>query len=171
MPTNVEIKARVGDIDDLRTRARTLAGGEPERLFQEDTYFLVAEGRLKLRAFGDGTGELIYYERDDDSEPAPSTYLISPVSDVPALAAALSAALGVRGIVRKEREVFMVGRTRVHVDIVDGMGTFMELEVVLGPRDSEEDGRAEAERLMEALAVRPEDLLEGSYIDLADAAA
>ncbi len=166
MPTNVEIKARVRDVRDVRRRARAVAAGDPERLRQEDTYFRVPRGRLKLRVFEGGRGELIYYEREDALDPTPSDYLVTPVTDTAALKTLLLRALGVVGVVRKLREVYMVGRTRVHVDEVEALGGFMELEVVLGPGDPEAGGRAEAERLMRELAVEPADLVSGSYIDL-----
>ena len=43
----------------------------------------------------------------------------------------LGKALGVKGRVKKTRLLYMVGQTRVHVDEVEGLGNFMELEVSL----------------------------------------
>jgi len=171
MPVNVEIKARVKDVAALRERVQALAEQDPELLRQEDTFFCTRAGRLKLRVFDGGRGELIYYERDDNCGPVPSTYLVSPVEDVSGLRESLASLLGVRGIVRKEREYFRLGRTRVHIDQVESLGAFLELEVVLAAGESAEAGRAEALALMEALSVRSEDLLSAAYIDLVESRA
>ncbi len=82
------------------------------------------------------------------------------------LDSALSGALGERGRVIKTRRLFMVGRTRIHLDDVEGLGCFMELEVVLDDGEDPAAGDAEAARLMTRLDVRPDDLVEGAYIDL-----
>ncbi|HSW23025.1 MAG TPA: CYTH domain-containing protein, partial [Burkholderiaceae bacterium] len=65
MSRNVEIKARVSGIEALMPRARALADGDVQRLVQDDTFFRVPHGRLKLREFGDGSAELIHYQRAD----------------------------------------------------------------------------------------------------------
>ncbi len=171
MPVNVEIKARVGDVDSLRERIRVLAGRDARVLRQEDTFFQVPSGRLKLRVIDGTQGELIYYDRDDELGPTPSTYLISPVADPEGLKEVLSGALGVRGVVRKERELFMVGRTRVHLDDVEGLGWFMELEVVLALGESADTGQADVQELLEALLIQPGDLADKAYIDLVESRA
>ena len=111
MGTNVEIKARVRDVARQRAAAERLADGAPEALQQLDTFFHVPHGRLKLREFGTGAGELIRYDRPDRAGPKESSYSIAP-TDVPkAVRETLTAALGVRGVVRKRRWVYLVGRT------------------------------------------------------------
>ena len=75
-------------------------------------------------------------------------------------------ALGVRGVVRKKRYLYLAGQTRIHLDDVEGLGQFMELEVVLRDGQSDADGQSIAEDLMAKLGVRTEDLLEGAYMDL-----
>ncbi|XP_077196688.1 uncharacterized protein LOC143838755 isoform X2 [Paroedura picta] len=81
-------------------------------------------------------------------------------------AAVLSQALGVRGVVKKERRVYQVGQTRVHLDRVEGLGDFMELEVVLEEHQSPQEGALVAQQLMAELGIDPEDLLPGAYLDL-----
>src|SRR3954469_9490010 len=95
-----------------------------ERLTQVDTFFVVPKGRLKVREFGDGSGELIAYDRPDQPGPKSSSYTVARVPSARALLDALSRSLDVRGRVEKRREVVLVGRTRVHLDDVDGLGTF-----------------------------------------------
>lgn len=75
-------------------------------------------------------------------------------------------ALGVRGVVRKTRYLYMVGQTRIHLDDVEGLGHFMELEVVMREGQSDAEGQAIAEDLMRRLGVRKDAWLEGAYMDL-----
>src|SRR3972149_5605825 len=133
MPANIEIKARARNFPDLRRRAEELSQVPPSLIPQEDTFFNVPEGRLKLRQLGHDHGQLVFYRRTDASGPKRSDYLLADTSDPSALKAALTAALGVRGVVRKTRFLYMVGQTRIHLDEVEGLGEFMELEVVLHP--------------------------------------
>ena len=75
-------------------------------------------------------------------------------------------ALGVRGVVRKTRHLYLVGQTRVHLDEVDGLGQFVELEVVMSEGQPEAEGRAIAAGLMQDLGIGPDDLLEVAYMDM-----
>lgn len=164
---NIEIKARIDSIDALLPRARALAGGaEPVLIVQDDSFFACPHGRLKLRDFGDGRGELIQYERADTSGPKTSTYVRSPTAAPATLREALSRALGPAGRVRKRRWLLLAGRTRLHLDRVEGLGDFLELEVVLAEGEDETAGHAEARALLGALGIGPEALLSGAYVDL-----
>ena len=166
MKRNVEITARVRDGEDFALRAAALAGAGPETLPQRDVFFEAPHGRLKLRRQTAGRGELIYYERGDAAGPKTSSYLIVRTDDPDGLEIALAGALGVRGEVRKTRRLYMAGRTRIHLDEVERLGTFMELEVVLQEGESATDGEAEAHRLMSRLGIDAGDLVEAAYIDL-----
>lgn len=166
MATNIEIKARIADLETLRQRVEALSDTAGELIPQEDTFFHTPRGRLKLRVMAPDNGQLIYYERSDKAGPKRSDYLISVTREPESLKAVLSAALGVRGQVRKERWLYWVGHTRVHLDKVEGLGTFMELEVVLQPGQSAEEGQLAAEALMQQLGFQETDLIEGAYIDL-----
>ncbi len=165
MPTNIEIKARVHDFEALRRRVETISETPVERIPQEDTFFHVPDGRLKLRVTAPDNGQLIYYRRPDRSGPKRSDYFISFTGEPEALKTVLAAALGIRGLVRKERWLYWVGNTRVHLDQVVDLGSFLELEVMLQPGQSPEHGQAIAEGLMQDLGLKPSDLLEGAYID------
>ena len=78
----------------------------------------------------------------------------------------LTCALGTVGRVRKRRRVYLVGQTRVHLDEVQGLGSFLELEVVLTPGQSAEDGQLIARELLAALGVADTDLIACAYVDL-----
>ncbi len=166
MARNVEIKARVADPGAMRRRVAALADGPPETLEQRDTFFRIAAGRLKLRAIAGGRAELIFYERADTPEAALSHYERVAVPDAGALRDILVVALGLRGEVVKRRLVFHAGRTRIHLDEVRGLGSFLELEVVLEGGDAVEDAQSEAARLMRALGIEPSALVAEAYVDL-----
>ncbi len=124
------------------------------------------QGRLKLRVLSEDKGQLIYYIRPDQDGPKRSDYHLSLTSDPKNLKRVLELAYGIRGVIRKTRYLYLVGQTRVHLDDVEGLGQFMELEVVLREGQSDAEGQAIAEGLMTALGVERSDLLEGAYMDL-----
>ena len=166
MPANIEIKARARDFNGIRTRAAALSEALEQVVPQSDTFFFTNHGRLKLRELEREQAQLIYYERADQGGPKRSDYHIFETDDPENLKTTLSLALGIRGTIRKTRYLYLVGQTRVHLDDVEGIGQFMELEVVLNPGQTDEEGQAIAEDLMSKLGVDQSDLLEGAYIDL-----
>ena len=166
MPSNIEIKARVADPARQRTLAERLAGAPPTVLHQEDTFFPCAHGRLKLRQLSAGHGELIAYQRADVSSTKQSDYLIYRTSAPAELRATLANALGVGVVVTKTRLLFLAGQTRIHLDEVAGLGSFLELEVVLAEGQSPAEGHCIAREIMAALEVDESDLIDCAYADL-----
>jgi adenylate cyclase len=166
LPRNVEIKARVDDLAAVEERARSVATEGPVDLVQDDTFFHCARGRLKLRDFRDGRGELIHYSRPDHAGPKLSEYLLSPVASPGELREALARAYGILGRVVKKRRLYLADRTRIHLDSVEDLGAFVELEVVLGDAESAEDGDAVARTIMGRLGLGDAQLVSGAYIDL-----
>lgn len=167
MNRNVEIKARTADLAPVRQRVEELAEEGPTVLEQEDTFLACPRGRLKLRQFADSApAELIYYERADRTAPKESRYLVHRVADPDGLRRVLSAALGVRGVVRKRRTLYRIGPTRVHLDEVEGLGSFVELEVVLRPGQAPAEGMKIARGLMDQLGILPHQLVGQAYLDL-----
>ncbi|MEK8030197.1 class IV adenylate cyclase [Ideonella sp. DXS29W] len=171
MPRNIEIKARIDSVASLLARAQPLAGGQaPVEIRQDDTFFQCPQGRLKLRAFSADSGELIYYRRADQDGPKESFYVRTPTSTPDSLRETLTLAWGEAGRVRKRRQLLLVGRTRVHLDEVEGLGDFMELEVVLQDDEPAEAGEREAQALMAQLGIEPSQLVSTAYVDLLAAA-
>ncbi|MEZ0395972.1 MAG: class IV adenylate cyclase [Anaerolineales bacterium] len=166
MPANIEIKARARDFAALERRAAALSDAPCQTIAQEDVFFHVRRGRLKLRIPSAGRAQLVYYERPDQAAPKRSDYFIFETEEAATLQTVLAAALGVRGIVRKTRRLYLVGQTRIHLDRVEGLGEFVELEVVLRPGQTDADGRAIADDLMARLEIRQTDLVHEAYIDL-----
>jgi adenylate cyclase class IV len=136
MARNIEIKAKVSNIADLMERSKHLATSSPTVIHQDDTFFGCANGHMKLRAFQEGHGQLIFYRRENSEGPKTSFYDLAPTHDADRLRITLSLAYGQVGRVIKERTLYFVGRTRIHIDRVQDLGDFMELEVVL--RDGED---------------------------------
>jgi predicted adenylyl cyclase CyaB len=170
MARNVEIKARTADLAALEARTAAIADAGPVPIAQDDTFFRCDAGRLKLRAFEDGRGELIFYRRPDRGGPKTSSYVIARTPEAAALREVLALAHGIAGRVVKQRTLYLVGRTRVHLDRVEGLGDFMELEVVLAEGEPEGAGEREALALMARLGIAREALVEGAYVDLLRAA-
>lgn len=166
MARNIEIKARVENVERLRSRILAISDTEAKTIYQEDVFFECNHGRLKLRKFPDGTGELIQYDRPNRNGPKESNYIITPASHPGPLEESLARSNGVRGVVRKRRLLFLVGRTRVHLDNVEGLGDFVELEVVLDEGDTIQDGERIALGIMDALEIDPATLVEDAYLDL-----
>ncbi|MFA5138672.1 MAG: class IV adenylate cyclase [Elusimicrobiota bacterium] len=167
MPRNVEIKARIQSVEALLPKAAALADKAPTVILQDDTFFKCDSGKLKLRAFSKRGGELIFYRRPDQKGPKESFYLRTPTTDPDTLRESLSLAYGTVGRVRKRRTLLLVGRTRIHLDEVEGLGHFLELEVVLQDDEPAAAGVKEAHDLMAKLGIGQAQLIEGAYVDLA----
>jgi predicted adenylyl cyclase CyaB len=166
MATNIEIKARARHFSRTLTLAQSLSQGDAVILSQEDIFYKVPRGRLKLRILAADRGELIFYQREDKVGPKQSDYQIHATSDPASLNVALAGSLGTIATVRKRRRLFMVGQTRVHLDEVEGLGQFIELEVVMRADQPAEDGMQIANRLMQQLEIEDADLVDVAYVDL-----
>ena len=171
---NVESKTRCTDLGEVAELAAAAGARYEGRLHQVDTYFAVEQGRLKLREIvhtsraGDtsATAELIRYERPDEAGARKSAYERTELADPTAKRAQLAAEHDIRGVVEKDRELWLVDATRIHLDRVIELGDFVELETVCvgAPTTAE---RAEHDRIFRLLALDPADSVEGSYADLA----
>lgn len=166
MPTNIEIKARVTDMPGMHALVTAISDTPPQTLSQRDTFFRCPHGRLKLRETGCGPAELIFYARADSAAARRSDYAITPVADPESLRGVLARALGVMQTVVKTRVLCLVGQTRVHLDSVDGLGDFLELEVVLRPGQEVAHGEAVAADVMRRLGIRDHDLIATAYADM-----
>lgn len=177
MPANFELKARCADLAQARERARALATRWLGEDRQVDTYFETAPGgprgeahgagragRLKLRESSLSGAQLVVYLRPDAPRARRSDYVVIPVPEPERTRELLAALLGVRRVVRKRREIGLFENVRIHLDRVEGLGDFLELEAVW---DGDGAGEAEQARkvafLRERLAIRDTDLVAASY--------
>jgi predicted adenylyl cyclase CyaB len=166
MSKNVEIKAFARDFERQQALAAELADSGPQWIRQRDTFFHVPRGRLKLRQFAEGDGELIQYDRVDDRNATTSNYTVVATDKPDQLRSALGDALGIRGEVVKKRCLYLAGQTRIHFDQVDTLGQFIELEVVMQDGQDVEQGEQVAAGLIDKLGIRQSDLIDCAYIDL-----
>jgi adenylate cyclase, class 2 len=162
---NIEIKAKCVDLDALRKRIKNAGGRYVATMKQVDTYFNVPKGRMKLREIDDKESMLVYYERPDQLSSKESNYFIYPSADGKTLKETLAMSLGVNIVVKKVRELYMIGYTRVHLDEVYTLGQFMELETVITTQ-TENEARQENLDIIDKLQIRPSDMIKNSYSDM-----
>jgi homotetrameric cytidine deaminase len=162
---NVEVKAL--DPDPERSLAICLDLGAEDRgvLVQRDTYFGARTGRLKLREEQPGGATLVQYDRPAAPHARVSAYRLVPVADPEELRAALDAALGTLVVVAKERRLLLWEGVRIHLDRVEGLGTFVELEGVAPAESDLEPERARVAELSAALGIDGERIVADSYSD------
>lgn len=162
----IEIKARARDLDGPRALLEARGARFVGLDHQVDTYFRVADGRLKLRE-GDIENALIHYRREDVSGPKHSQVSLYASTPGSTLKGILQGALGVDVVVDKHREIYFLDNVKVHLDRVAGLGTFVEIEAIDddGTR-SLETLRAQCEELLRAFGIAEDDLLAVSYSDL-----
>ena len=154
---NVEFKARIDDLDGVRSKLRTLKPRELGVDHQCDVYFEVPNGRLKLRE-GGIEQSLIFYKRSNQAATRESHVVYATVDNPTELRRVLEAALPVAGIVEKDREIYYVGETKIHLDRLTGHGFFLEVEA---------PSAAEADRFFEFFGLEPAALEGRSYADFA----
>ncbi len=163
---NIEIKARSAEQDKIRALLRERAARFVGEDHQIDTYFRAPRGRLKLRE-GAIERNLIYYERPDQQGPKASNVTLYKPGPDAALKEILTQVLGVLVVVDKRREIYFIDNVKFHLDRVDHLGTFVEIEAI------DADGTIGEARLHEQCAhyldlfeIAEEDLVHVSYSDL-----
>lgn len=166
---NIEIKARVSDHGGLRdwllSRNAEFRGTDR----QVDTYFVVQRGRLKVR---EGTVEacIVSYDRPDSAKPKACRYHIVTYEPgdtrLVVMKELLAQALDIRCTVVKDREIYYIGNVKFHLDTVEGLGTFFEIEAIWVDGESEADLRRQCGYYMYALGIDEDDLVTMSYADM-----
>lgn len=165
MPENVEIKARCPDLDACRKRALRL-GARPHAIeVQTDRYYeLDGRRRIKLRTIEGGRAEMIEYDRPEDEGVRVSRYRVDRVRSEDGVCLVPKGEPLV--IVRKRREILLLDNVRIHLDEVEGLGCFVELEAVVDANHDESRCRAQVDEIMAGLAIGPGDLIRASYSEL-----
>jgi predicted adenylyl cyclase CyaB len=146
----------------VRSRAEGLGARDGGILHQRDTFFVAERARLKLREFGDGRAELISYVRPDVATARGSEYILASVERAADVRAVLEHALGIVCTVTKVRHLFLLQSTRVHLDEVEELGSFVELETVVD-QQSEEEAHHELWTVAKALEIEPGDFIDVPY--------
>ncbi|MBA4311294.1 MAG: adenylate cyclase [Chlorobiaceae bacterium] len=164
MPVNLEIKAHIPNLCSAEKIAIEIGAHKAGVLIQTDTYFNSANGRLKLREFPDKNAELIFYKRDEDSIQRASNYSIYKTIDSSGLKEILTASYGIRAVIEKRRMLYLFGATRVHLDEVKGLGSFIEFEIPIISDD--QAAREQMNFLIDRFRLLPDQFITKSYIDL-----
>lgn len=162
---NLEFKAIDPDRKETRARALALGARDVGAFSQRDTFFKVPDGRLKLREEGERC-QLIFYERADQAHEKISRYRIVGVEDPGGMRALLRAAHGIVGEVTKVRRLLLLEDVRIHLDEVDALGSFVEVEAVVPAGLAARDFGAKVATLRRALDVHKSQLVAEAYIDL-----
>ena len=163
---NVEIKARSEHPEDiialLEDQQAEFKGVDK----QIDTYFKVQKGRLKLRE-GNIENALIHYHRKDQAGPKKSEVTLFKTTINSGLKEILQAALEDIVVVRKHRSIYFIDNVKFHVDKVEDLGSFVEIEAI------DDDGTKSVEYLqaqcnmyLNLFKIQQSDLIEGSYSDM-----
>ena len=164
---NVEIKARCADPSSVRQWLQDNGADFNGTDHQSDTYFAVANGRLKLRE-GNIENNLIYYERPDQAGPKNSHFHLVKVEDAAGLKEVLRKANGIKKIVLKKREIYFIANVKFHIDEVPGLGSFVEIEAgnKTAPELNQQQLLDQCNYYLQAFRIWEEELMEGSYSDL-----
>ena len=162
---NLELKAKCGCLDSVRRQLIDLNAEYRETVEQNDTYFNVPKGRLKLREINGGEAHLVYYERLNSAASRYSTYQMWDIPSQAGFMEILMTVLGVKVIVEKQRELWLFGDTRIHLDRVINLGEFVELETVIR-NQTKWEAWAEHQLVRDAIGILEGDLIAESYSDL-----
>ena len=166
MARNVEVKARLAGLDAARRAAERLGARFVWVDEQVDRYYEIGEGgRVKLRTCGRGPAELIRYARPETAGVRASEYEVLPVRDAEAEACLVPKTRPIV-VVHKQRELWLLDNVRIHLDAVDGLGTFLELEAVVDDAHDETCCYEQVRRMLPAFGVDETDCLRASYSDL-----
>ena len=167
---NIEIKARTEDHDTL---SRCLAGMNADFRGidnQVDTYFNVRDGRLKIRE-GNVENCIVFYTRETTSSPRKCDYSLVPfdlsqVDILRNLKNLLTASYGLRVVVKKKREIYYIGNVKFHLDSVEGLGMFVEIEAGATEDMGPDDLHRQCNHFMEVLGIGAGDCIGESYSDM-----
>ena len=160
----IEFKARCADHERIRNILKKKNARFVGEDHQIDSYFRVPYGRLKLRE-GEIENALVFYSRPDQAGPKQSDVALAKVPGKSELRSVLAKALGLLVAVDKRREIYFVGNVKIHLDRVEGLGEFVEVEAI-GSANEVGSLREHCERFLSELGIKQEDLQEGSYSDM-----
>lgn len=162
---NIEIKAKAKNLDDLKKVAKLLATSHLGVDTQVDTYFQTKDGRFKLRESSMKGAYLVPYLRPNTAGPKKSDYAMIPVEDGGKIKQLFQQILGEIKVIRKKRDIYLIKNIRVHLDEVEGLGTFLEFEAVYENPADENQERAKVQTLLKEFNIQEADLITHSYSD------
>jgi predicted adenylyl cyclase CyaB len=166
MRQNYEIKTRIKSTDRTRKLAESYFLGKKFLHYtehQEDIYYRVRKGRLKLRIVNSSCGTLIFYNRSSRTGKRISDYLLSPAPEPAELRMILGMHFTELACVKKKREIFRTDKIRIHIDSVSGLGKYLEFEVIF---NSFKKAVVVMKGLIEHFGLDEKNFIKSSYSDL-----
>ncbi len=161
-----EIKARCNDAEKIREILKSHNARFVGTDNQKDTYFNCNNGRLKLRE-GNIENTLIHYKRENKAGPKTSKVNLYKSKNREALKKVLKEAIGVLVEVDKVREIYFIDNIKFHIDTLEGLGTFVEIEAI------DETGKKgegflqnQCETYLTLFGINENDLIPVSYSDM-----
>ena len=167
MAQNIEVKFYTESLEETERLADKIGASYQAELTQTDTYYKTPTGRLKLRQFPGNLSQLIYYERPDFAGSRLSEYEVLEIANTEKFLRIASKIFQTEVTVKKIRKLYIFGSTRIHLDQVEGLGNFIELETVLEPDIPLEASREEHEYLLDSLGLTEKTTAPQSYRELA----
>jgi predicted adenylyl cyclase CyaB len=164
---NIEIKVSINGFDEMISLIQEMGGKFEECLQHVDTYYESKNGRLKIREINGRRFEIIFYERPDENSSRVSDYYLIDIApdQLRPIKHVLHETLGEKVIVKKERRLWLHRNTRIHLDDVENLGTFLELETVVKDGNLEE-ARIEYNKVSDFLGLSRFESFGGSYSDM-----
>ena len=163
---NVEIKATCNEPELIRNFLIANGAAFKGTDEQTDTYFNVINGRLKLRE-GKIENNLIFYERTNKAGPKNSHFNLVKIENSGELKEVLTKSLGVKVVVEKRREIYYISNVKFHIDIVPGLGSFVEIEAGNIIADLSQDQlKQQCDYYLKKFGIKDEDLVDVSYSDM-----
>ncbi len=166
MHLNIEIKAHCDNPETVRQYLLNKNAFYSGTDHQTDTYFNVEKGRMKLRE-GNIENALIHYSRENQAGPKASEVTLYEVTKIGILKKLLLSALSIKVIVEKKREIYFIGNVKFHIDVVRGLGSFVEIEAI---DSTGEIGKIKLQEqcsfFMKELKIETKDLIDNSYSDM-----
>ena len=163
---NIEIKARTGRVEEIRQFLQEQGAEFKGVDEQTDTYFNVSNGRLKLRQ-GKIENNLIFYNRPDQPGPKQSDFDLVKIEDAEKFKELLEKAIGVKVVVKKKREIYYIKNVKFHLDTLEGLGNFVEIEAGNKTHSlTVEELHRQCEYYLKEFGIKEEDLIDQSYSDM-----
>jgi len=163
---NIEIKAKCADLEKIKNILNTKQARFVGIDHQIDTYFNAKDGRLKLRE-GNIENALIHYKRANQAGPKKSEVILYKSKPNSSLKQLLVASVGIKTIVEKHRSIYFIENVKFHLDEVQDLGSFVEIEAIdtNGSRN-EKDLETQCQHYLQLFEINDKDLVEKSYSDL-----
>lgn len=166
MAENIEFKAKINNYSLMYQSVAQLTKVNPTVLLQKDIFYKAHFGRLKLRSIYNTEHELIFYLRPNKEGPKYSKYIRIRINNQSLVDSILTKTLGQLVVVKKQRNLFLLDNIRFHLDRVDNLGVFLEIEYILSPMESRKTALGTVNNLIQKLQIQKNMLVDHSYAEL-----